>query len=368
MKYCSEIHSKRIRVLSLLATIAVVIIHSNSLENIRNNAFAWWIGNIVAVLQYWAVPFFFIVSGFFFDRSYVMRNISTFQFLKRKVWSLGVPYLFWGAVFGGIVLTPILAFVNMKAGRPMFENTFWDAPSFILSVDRLIGGFYGAPPNGALWYVRMLLVIFCFAPLIKWIRSQLNGVGLLCIGVLIISFSSGINMNVGNEVESFGFIGIPVRMKLASIGYFIIGCLISAYSLEKKSIGKIISFSCVSAWLVIMFSALSFKYAGVKTPCFMEMILKYAPLFVVVSLWSIPWEKTNFGTRLIPIRFWIYCMHHPVSACVSAGVHVVLGHSLFAEGCSMVLVAPLCLVVVAMTGIIIQKRCHIVFSILNGGR
>ena len=56
--YCSEGHSKRIKVLSLLATIAVVIIHSNSLEDIRNNALAWWIGNVVAVLQYWAVPFF----------------------------------------------------------------------------------------------------------------------------------------------------------------------------------------------------------------------------------------------------------------------------------------------------------------------
>ena len=366
--YCSENISKRIRVLSLLATIAVVIIHSNSLENIKTNAFAWWIGNVIAVLQYWAVPFFFIVSGFFFDRSYVMCNISTFHFLKRKVWSLVVPYLFWGAVFGGIVLTPILAFVNMKAGRPMSENTFLDAPSFFFSVDRLIGGFYGAPPNGALWYVRMLLIIFVFSPLIKWIRNQFRGIGLLCIGVLIISFSSGINMNVGNEVESFVFIGIPIRMKIAGIGYFIFGMLISVYSLEKKSIGKFISFSCISAWLVIMFSVLLFKYAGIKIPCFMEMILKYAPLFVVVSLWSIPWEKTNFGAQLIPIRFWIYCMHHPASACISAGLHVVLGHSLFAEGCSMVMVAPLCLVMVAMAAIIVQKRCHMVFSILNGGR
>ena len=279
-----------------------------------------------------------------------------------------MPYFFWGAVFGGMVLTPILIFVNLKSGRLMSENTFLDAPSFFLSVDRLIGGLYGAPPNGALWYVRMLLVIFCFSPLIKWIRNQLRGVVLLCVGVLIISFSSGINMNVGNEVESFVFMGIPIRMKIASIGWFIIGMLISFYSLEKKRISKIFMFSCVSAWLAIMFSALSFKYVGVKSPYFLEMSLKYAPLFVVVSLWAIQWEKTNFGTRLIPIRFWIYCMHHPVCACVSAGLHVVLGHSLVAEGCSMVLVAPLCLVIVAMAGIIVQKRCHIVFAILNGGR
>ena len=92
--YCSKDHSRRISVLSLLATIAVVILHSNSLENIRINAFVWWIGNVIAVLQYWAVPFFFIVSGFFFDRSYVQHNVSTFQFLKKKVWSLGVPYFF----------------------------------------------------------------------------------------------------------------------------------------------------------------------------------------------------------------------------------------------------------------------------------
>ena len=96
--YCLEDHSRRISVLSLLATIAVVIIHSNSLENIRINAFVWWIGNVIAVLQYWAVPFFFIVSGFFFDRSYVQHNVSTFQFLKKK-YGLLVCHIFFGVQY-----------------------------------------------------------------------------------------------------------------------------------------------------------------------------------------------------------------------------------------------------------------------------
>lgn len=64
MKYCSETTSRKIAVLTTLATVAVVIVHSNSLESIRTPSWAFWAGNAIAFLQHWAVPFFFMVSGF----------------------------------------------------------------------------------------------------------------------------------------------------------------------------------------------------------------------------------------------------------------------------------------------------------------
>ena len=196
MIYCSRQVSVKIKVLSFWATLAVIVIHSNSLESINDNAFAWWIGNAIAVLQYWAVPYFFVVSGFFFDRGYVLRDISAREFLRKKVFSLGLPYLLWGAVFGGAVLTPVLMYVNLRGGRPICENTFMDASSSVFAVDRLIGGFSGAPPNGALWYIRMLLVIFLFAPIIKWLRKQFCVWVILCIGIFLIAFSSGSTCHV----------------------------------------------------------------------------------------------------------------------------------------------------------------------------
>lgn len=100
MSYCNSKTSRKIAVLTTLATIAVVIIHSNSLESYRESAWLFGIGNGIAFLQHWAVPFFFMVSGFFFDRAFddgpLIGGYSSFLFKKLR--TLGMPYLLWGSV------------------------------------------------------------------------------------------------------------------------------------------------------------------------------------------------------------------------------------------------------------------------------
>lgn len=98
MRYCSEKVSRKISVLATLATVAVVIIHSNSLELVKMPSWAFWVGNAIAFLQQWAVPFFFMVSGFFFDRAFCDKPIFSnwMPFLRKKFRSLVVPYVLWG--------------------------------------------------------------------------------------------------------------------------------------------------------------------------------------------------------------------------------------------------------------------------------
>lgn len=366
MIYCSRQVSVKIKVLSFWATLAVIVIHSNSLESINDNAFAWWIGNAIAVLQYWAVPYFFVVSGFFFDRGYVLRDISAREFLRKKVFSLGLPYLLWGAVFGGAVLTPVLMYVNLRGGRPICENTFMDASSSVFAVDRLIGGFSGAPPNGALWYIRMLLVIFLFAPIIKWLRKQFCVWVILCIGIFLIAFSSAINH--GREMEMFVLYTIPVRMKLSGIGYFILGMVISAYSLENRSPRTMTVVPCVLIWFVGMLLAVFLRHKGIRILYPIELFERFSPLLAIIFLWTIPWEQTFISSDLISMRFWIYCMHHPITSYVSAGLHAIVGHSLCAEFFNMAVGPPICLLIVVLAGLMVRKVYPRMFGILNGGR
>lgn len=365
LKYVEKQISTKISILSLWATIAVVIIHSNSLEGINGNPCAWWVGNVIAVLQGWAVPWFFIVSGFFFDRGYVTHEVRTSVFMRKKFTSLVVPYLLWGAIFGGAVLTPILMYVNLKSGRPVSENTFLDAPSFFLVIDRLIGGLRGAPPNGALWYVRMLLIIFCFAPLLKWIRVRFAS-GLLCAAMLVIAISSPINS--GNEGEFFVLNGVQIGLKLSGAGYFMIGMVVSALSLENRVPKKLISIICMMVWCTGMFGVLDFRYNDIRLPYLMDLFLKFSPLLAIVFLWSLAWGQTPFVKRVASLKFWIYCMHHPITAYVSAGLHAILGYSIYAESLRMVLGAPICLVIVVVSGMIVRDKFGKAFAILTGGR
>lgn len=115
--YTSADASLKIRVMAFLGAVAVVVIHSNSLESITDPLWAGRVGNWIGYLQRWAVPFFFMVSGFFFDRGYASVARGTKDFYRTKFKSLVVPYCLWGAVYGALMMTPILMWVNHAKGE-----------------------------------------------------------------------------------------------------------------------------------------------------------------------------------------------------------------------------------------------------------
>lgn len=100
MKYVSQTISQKLRIISFVATISVVVIHTNHLEMFKECSVAWWIGNLIGYLQRWAVPYFFLVSGFFFARAFEKQPLFRYwkTFLLVKVKTLLVPYLLWGIV------------------------------------------------------------------------------------------------------------------------------------------------------------------------------------------------------------------------------------------------------------------------------
>ena len=147
MKYCSDFTSRKIRILSFLATISVVIIHTNALEGNREVAAAWWIGNLIGYAQRWAVPFFFVVSGFFLHRVFeCQQHVIAATFLKKRVKTLLIPYLFWGAIYGTVTMTPLLYGVavahqeSSPLSHTVFTGSIWHV------VNHIVGITCSAPP------------------------------------------------------------------------------------------------------------------------------------------------------------------------------------------------------------------------------
>ena len=172
-----EYFSAKCRWLSMIAAFAVVGIHSRTTE---------WTPGVVdwsSRLQNFciehcsfAVPMFFLFSGYWFMKSYERHGY--WRLLGKKFWSLYVPFVLWCTI-GEFAVLP---------------SSFWSStmPSW--------GALCGVPlllTKGLslafhLWYVRALLIFFLLAPLCYLIgRKMLLVLTAIVLTRLFPTFSLG---------------------------------------------------------------------------------------------------------------------------------------------------------------------------------
>ena len=148
------------------------------------------------VITHCAVPTFFMISGFLFFYKVQEWNFSVYKVkLKKRFWSLLVPYLLWIMLFilhteifklGGVLLhgkplSGMWKYVTDNGGL----NMLWDST--------LWGGYYvdvlgrpapmTSPVLVPLWFVRDLMVVVVFSPLIHWLIEKFSFISVLFFGV-----------------------------------------------------------------------------------------------------------------------------------------------------------------------------------------
>lgn len=102
--------SENLRIASFIATVMVVYRHSlnylSFFDSWTRNGYNGFIQDGIMCITEVAVPYFFIVSGFFFFKYTYDSKKEYFKMLQRKSKSLGIPFLFWN-IIGACVLLPI---------------------------------------------------------------------------------------------------------------------------------------------------------------------------------------------------------------------------------------------------------------------
>lgn len=150
--------SNKLKIASFLATIMVVYRHSFTtvafFENHESIAiYNKIIHRLIASTTEIAVPYFFLVSGFFFFQINYSAEKQYSSMLKKKFFSLLIPYLLWN--FCGLII------IFFYSPELIPTNSIWDLfKHFIMSK-------YYAP----LWYVRDLLLLMILVPLYQWIYN-----------------------------------------------------------------------------------------------------------------------------------------------------------------------------------------------------
>lgn len=369
MSYCNDYTSRKFSILSTFATIAVVIIHSNTLETYRESALAFGIGNAIAFLQHWAVPFFFMTSGFFFDRAFVDKSIvKTYSpFVVKKIRSLGIPYLLWGSVIGFLLMTPLKMIVNHQQGVPLYSGTIFSVEGTWNIIDSVIG-ISGYNFVGALWYVRVLLIAFLIAPI--WIGLRKLSRWLMpLVGFGLILVFSAVSGGGGEECgEKFG----EFYLQVSSFGWILLGMAVSAFRLEELKVPRGIIISAAFLWVIMSAIVIVNRFELAPWNSVLCIWFRIAPIFLIIVWWGLSDCAIAMFPEKLPewfnYRFWIYCMHHPITAWVGGIVYAVVGHGISGRIIVQCVQAPMTILGCVVAAALVKRLAPKTFAVLCGGR
>ncbi len=207
--YNDTVLSKTITFLRFPLIVAVVFIHT-CLENVvigetlmvQEGQFPSYniLHHIVTdELARIAVPLFFFLSGFlfFFRSDFSFKTYG--QKLKKRVRTLLVPYLFWNAIvfFAFLFTQPFLSSVTSGRNLPVADyhwqdwlNLFWNHKE-------------GMPVCFQFWFIRDLMVVMLFSPLLYFIVKYGKTLSIILLGILW-TFNLGFDLP-GFSISAFFF-------------------------------------------------------------------------------------------------------------------------------------------------------------------
>lgn len=204
--------SQKIKNMSIVCALLVVMIHvSWASESV---CFTWFINELVKEgIARIAVPFFFVVSGYFLAAHFDEEGWWSRE-TRKRIHSLVIPFFVWN------ILAYIMVLPQSLVGDYIEHRPF---ELFIVSdgtLAKILGFNLSATPiNGPVWYMRCLFFFILLSPLFKMCIRRLR------IGWIILAFFIGwIPHYFLNTRGSFwaGFFGLG-GLSLADVFYFSVG-------------------------------------------------------------------------------------------------------------------------------------------------
>lgn len=200
--------SLHLRLIGLISAIFVVYIHATTLKYGADISWLSPIGRIQGLLSHnmlhVAIPIFFLNASFFLFAG--LQGVSPlYERMRRRIYSLLVPYLAWSAFWLILVLG-----LNHLAGFQLVE---FDGP--------VLRHLFVDPLPGQLWFLRDLLMLVVFSPLVLVMPFRLLVV--LTISVLcwwlfeqtpsVLSMRQEWYEVISNEAIAWFFIGAAAARK-----------------------------------------------------------------------------------------------------------------------------------------------------------
>lgn len=193
-----QLQSQVITFLRFPLAIAVIMLHASFSDVISseylNNSFEGY-NFIFEILRRTifqiAVPLFFLISGYLFFCNVDSFDASTYrEKLIKRAKTLLVPYLIWNLLMLVAMYAGQLLFPGAMSGNSMLVSefrlkdwllSFWD-------ISYRTGGL-PQPANGALWFIRDLMIVMVMSPLINAYIKYFKILGII---ILIVVYVFGV--------------------------------------------------------------------------------------------------------------------------------------------------------------------------------
>ena len=318
----SNSNSKVIAWLRFPLACLIVLLHSQVLEPtyrpvVASSGFAYALKILLSEgICRIAVPAFFLISGYlFFINLERWDKVVWIGKMKRRIYTLLIPYILWNLV--GIAYTCITPYVGaITEGADSLLSVFqergwirlfWDSNRIMEQWNpptvNLLGitMHNGMPANTPLWFIRDLIVLTLFSPIIYFFVKKTKFYGLAVLGVLFL-------LNIWLPIEGFSIIGLLFYSIGAYLAIFSNGLI---ESFKKVRVLSYIGSGVLLALIVVLFG----KHWST------QYILRLFQLFGVVAIFNIAAcimkEENSFCVKLADSSFFLYASHIFIISAIS---------------------------------------------------
>jgi surface polysaccharide O-acyltransferase-like enzyme len=349
--------SQKIKHISLISTVFVVLIHSVNVGMIPVFRFDFdsFIQSFISgYLSICAVPMFFIISGFlFFQRfDFTVKGIS-YKYMKMFI-RLVLPYLFWS-------ISTIFFFLIMQTlpyTRLLFSNPDYHIANYDINI--LLYRIFIYPLADHLWYIRDLVVLILISPLIFLIVDM---IGLIYLLSLFFIWLVGYGWVFSNEITA--------------ITFFSLGSYIAIDNIAEKyqplvSKNKCIVFLLI--WIIVSLIIIiqPFLYPYIKI---LQVILyKISIVFGLLSLWY-GYEifksrliDNSFINKLSDYNFFIYLFHFSFMSLFKKFTFSIISFGTI-NNLIVYMITPFITIYISyILGVTLKHRFASFYSFITGGR
>lgn len=313
--------SRKLIAVSFFSACCVALLHAfePTMSDTGAPVTAWTTTLLSRIMTSFAVPLFFVISGYLFAvKTDLGRKEKWYPaLLKKRTSSLLLPYLAWCTIYA-VTSVPFAVLGNHMAGRDLAFNTCLTEP--ILSfrnVCRIYGLHLPTTPSGTnLWYIRNLLLLFVLTPLIMPVmKRRSTGLAFLFLAFFANLFHDWFPRSCW-QVFQTGF-------SLRGILFFPLGVYFAFYPVKP---GSFRTFRRLSTflWLALSIVATWFLlYPGSNTQDFERILLKIVELVGVCAVWSLPDIIPAFSRLgdygMAKDSFFVYVAHYGILLIVMCG-------------------------------------------------
>lgn len=303
-------------VLRLVFAIGVAAIHTMAFQSINEDL---RIATSMGVCRI-AVPFFFIVSGYF-----LYNRINSEKEPKATLKRLLILYLTWVGIEFITLLPMVLSSLNI--------------PAIILIKRLLLMGV-----TGSLWYISSLIItIFIIAPLLK--RDKI--ILLLIIGAILYLFGTtgdtyyGFFQNTTVSSLNNAYVSIFMMPQVGiteAILFVTLGAVVNKYKLNEK-IKKAGLLSIISIILLLIETFVLNKTGIAKDANMYLSAIIAAPL---IFIWALNYDKNispKFSKACREYSLGIYCSHQIIMINLAIFIPVLYSNTLVRYLCTVIISA-----------------------------